>query len=457
MNRYRQATLRASASPVGAATSGAPLYSGLVRRFWQSMKRQSPAFWALQFYVFLEYYRPQQIYEQLSFFPWSIVTLVIACGLFLSEGRQRGRLLPTDWMLAAFTIVVLASSVAAVDSSLAFKNLDRYILWVPLYVLVSRLATTEERVLLLIAGWLLWNAKMTLSGAVSWLMCGLCYRGWGIVGTPGPFNESSDFAIEMVIVFSIGSWLTYGLWPRLSWIRRALLAAIPAAALLCVMGANTRGSLLGLAVALLTMVVSSERRWKMLGVGVVAALAVAVLLPEQSLSRFDTAGQDDTSLQRLTYWRRGVELANENPVLGIGYGNWLPVYKDRYSERGHLQHNILVQALSETGYTGLFTFLSLVLAAFIVNARTRKVLRAQQERARLLRALTRGYDAALMGFLTAGMFLTVLFYPFFWVTLSFIAATHLAALTEQRRLSTGSPAPGSGIGRGMAARRFAPA
>lgn len=423
----------------GGQTTGAWLYPGFVSRFFKGMARQTPAFWALQFYLFLEYFRPQQIYEWLSFFPWSIVTLTIACLLFLTESRQRGRMVPTDWIFVTFTLVVLASSAGAIDPALSLEKMDRYILWVPLYILVSRLATTEERVILMIGAWILWNAKMAMSGAISWVSCGLCFRGWGIVGTPGPFNESSDFAIEMVIVFSVSAWFLYGLWPRLSWPRRALLAMVPFTALMCVLGANTRGSLLGLAVAVVVMVLSSERRAQMLGVGLVVGVVVLIFLPKESFSRFDSAGDDETSQQRLTYWRRGIEMANERPVLGIGYANWLPYYRARYREKGHLQHNIFIQALSETGYAGLFAFIMLIGAVFMVNYRTRKALDDVRERARMLRSLTRGYDAALAGYLVAGFFLTVLYYPFFWVTMSFVVATHFAAINERRRMVGNGP------------------
>ena len=441
----------------GGQTTGAWLYPGFIGRFFRGMTRQTPAFWALQLYLFLEYFRPQQIYEVLSFFPWSIVTLTIACLLFLTESRRRGHFLPTDWLLLAFTVVVLASSVAAIDPQLSIQKMDLYILWVPLYVLVSRLATTEERVILMIGAWILWNAKMAMSGAISWVSCGLCYRGWGIVGTPGPFNEASDFAIEMVIVFCVSTWFLYGLWPRLSWPRRFLLGAVPFTSLLCVLGANTRGSLLGLAVAILVMVLSSEKRGRMLGVAFLVAIAVAIFLPKESFDRFNSAGDDETSQSRLTYWRRGIEMANERPALGIGFANWLPYYRARYREKGHVQHNIFIQALSETGYLGLTAFTMLVVAVFVVNYRTRRVLRDFKERTRVLRSLSRGYDAALAGYLVAGFFLTVLYYPFFWVTMSFVVATYFAAVNERKRLAAGGMLPAVGLAPGRSARMPFPA
>lgn len=38
-----------------------------------------------------------------------------------------------------------------------------------------------------------------------------------------------------------------------------------------------------------------------------------------------------------------------------------------------LLHNIYVQAASELGYTGLFVFILLIIAAFRINVKTRRI------------------------------------------------------------------------------------
>jgi len=81
-------------------------------------------------------------------------------------------------------------------------------------------------------------------------------------------------------------------------------------------------------------------------------------------------------------------------------------------------HNIYIQAASELGITGLLVFLLLIVFAFINNARTRVM--AKEFDKSLLYNLSYALDAGLIGYLVAGSFVTVLYYPFFWVQITMI-------------------------------------
>src|SRR5690606_41658911 len=84
-------------------------------------------------------------------------------------------------------------------------------------------------------------------------------------------------------------------------------------------------------------------------------------------------------------------------------------------------------------------FLALIGATFFTNARTRKVAKRVNEWGDFLRALAFGLDAALVGYLVAGFFVTVLYYPFFWMNLSMTAAAHCVT----RRAAARARASGS--------------
>ena len=71
-------------------------------------------------------------------------------------------------------------------------------------------------------------------------------------------------------------------------------------------------------------------------------------------------GDDKTSVSRLTYWKDGLGIMRDHPVLGIGFNNWLPYYHRYYNPIGELPHNIFIQAGSELGYTGLLAVVALM-------------------------------------------------------------------------------------------------
>jgi O-antigen ligase len=122
-------------------------------------------------------------------------------------------------------------------------------------------------------------------------------------------------------------------------------------------------------------------------------------------------------------------MTHDYPVLGVGYFNWLPYYQRTYGVKGQLPHNIFIQAMAEMGYSGLAAFVALIGITLAVNRRTRKrALRSPNGRFAFFMA--HSLDAAMMGFLASGFFVTVLYYPFFWINLSMTVALHEVARRE---------------------------
>ena len=95
-------------------------------------------------------------------------------------------------------------------------------------------------------------------------------------------------------------------------------------------------------------------------------------------------------------------------------------------------HNIFIKAGAELGYPGLFCFLLMIIYVFIVNSRTRRVAKKQDNIFFLY--LAHGLDAGLVGYLVAGFFVTVLYYPFFWVQMAMTVALNSIANNKFQRM-----------------------
>jgi len=112
-----------------------------------------------------------------------------------------------------------------------------------------------------------------------------------------------------------------------------------------------------------------------------------------------------------------------------------------------VQHNIFVQAGSEMGYPGLLLFVALIFVTWTTNARTRRIIERAQLEGRFIPLMADALDAALVGYLVSGFFVTVLFYPYFWFNLAMTSALHRVAYRAARRSSlrkTDSVAPATG-------------
>ena len=170
---------------------------------------------------------------------------------------------------------------------------------------------------------------------------------------------------------------------------------------------------------------------------IVIFVALFSILPEEQIQRFARMGEDADSLQRLAYWKYGLVVIKSHPLLGVGYHNWLAylayMIPEGMGPYGIIQepHNIYIQAAAELGIAGLFVFLLMIVFAFVINARTRTITKDMDHR--LLFNLTYGLDAGLIGYLVAGSFVTVLYYPFFWVQIAMIVMINAIVKQQLKR------------------------
>jgi putative inorganic carbon (HCO3(-)) transporter len=434
---------RAHGSGSGNSTVGA-LYKLHPREIWRYLRTQPASFWFINLYLFFEYVRPQQIYQALLGPPWSQIIILLTVGAFVMEGKPIRFRTSADYMLAAFSVVVLLSCVLAVSPALAFDKLPDYLVWVLVIVLISNIVTTEKQFVVFMFGYMLWNFKMSQTAARGWAMDGFAFRDWGASGAPGWFSNSGEFGIQMAMIVPLTIYFILGL--RKHWGKKTLLLhqTMVVTGLMSVMASSSRGAQLAVGVAVVVMVLKAHHRTRGLLGFSAFALFVYLILPEEQRERFESVGDDKTSVARKIYWAFGREVINQYPLFGIGLNNWADYYEKFHGYRS-LPHNILIEAGAELGYIGLITFLVLAITTFVVNWQTRRLVKPLGEEGKFLFFMAHGLDAALVAFLVSGQFVTVLFFPFFWINLAMTIALHNAARDKAgtlsaggRRLSTGA-------------------
>lgn len=403
-----------------------PLYLLHPKAIWRFICTQPLSFWFINAYLFFEYVRPQSIYEAIAGPPWARMFILAALGSLLLEGKIPRMATAADAALVAFTAVVIISSFTAHRPDVSFSFLSEYLSWVLIFVLIANIITTERRFLVFMLAYILYNLKMSQHATLSWAADGFAFRDWGVTGAPGWFHNSGEFGIQMNIFLPIAVCFILGL--SVHWGRYLTLGfyGIIATIVTGTVGSSSRGAMIGMVAAAAFLFARSKHKLKAGVALVIVGFAAVLLLPEQSLDRFRTIGEDETSTSRRVYWDAGIEALQENPVLGIGYANWSTYMNERYESMG-LPHNIFVQAGAELGYLGLAALVGLIVSSFVVNAQTRKMLRKYKERGRFLSMMSIGLDGALCGFLVSGSFVTVLYYPYLWVNLAMTVALYNSA------------------------------
>lgn len=408
--------------------SAAGLYRLHIGELWRAFWSQEPAFWLLCLYVFIEYVRPQSMYPVLDVLPWGMLTLALVLGARMLQPRAGLLGNGQTWLLMALWIVILLSWATAFRPWASIDHMKFLLNWFLLYGLILTTVTSERRFLLFLLLYFLWNFKMSQHGATTWAGRGFGYSGWGVAGAPGWFGNSGEFGTQMVIFASLSFCFWMGIRHHVGRFMRTALLLLPLTAVMSVIASSARGNLLALAAAAIWLVLSAKRtRGRALLFGAVAAVAAYALVPPEFLADFQTAGEDNTSIARLTRWKAGLDILAENPWFGIGPGNWMEYYPMHYpressAEGWGIPHNIFIDVAAGYGYTGLILFAAMILCMFLQNRKTRRL--ALEMDSSPLFWLARGFDAATVGFFAGAMFMSIFWYPMFWLQAALVAVLH---------------------------------
>jgi putative inorganic carbon (hco3(-)) transporter len=408
---------------------------------WSFLKLQPVSFWLVSIYLFFEYVRPQQIYTPILGPPYARIAIILALISFFLE-RRRLRFRTPELLLTVFSVVILASCVTAFDPGTSYAKLSNYFAWVIIYLLIANAVDTEGRFLVFTLSFLLYSFKMSQFGVRSWAQDGFIFRDWGTTGAPGFFQNSGEFGIQMCVFLPLTIAFIQGLgkdWPR--WMRWAAWG-VAASAVVGIVASSSRGAFIGCGAVVLWLLVRSRRRIRAFIVVAAVVAVVYAITPAEMKARFQGMGDDKTSISRTNYWKHGLEMMRDYPILGIGYANWPKYYAVNYGLRA-LPHNVFIEAGAELGYTGLAAFIALMGCTFFVNGRTRELAKLQGDDGRFVFFMAHGLDGALIGFIASGFFVTVLYYPFFWINFAMTVALNNAA-HKKATIAPSAPASQSG-------------
>ena len=174
---------------------------------------------------------------------------------------------------------------------------------------------------------------------------------------------------------------------------------------------GSRSGFLALLAMLLYLWARSRRR---VVTGLVGAVVVAgglTVLPEQYKTRYSTitAEERDASSQgRIEAWKKGVRMAADRPLTGVGIGCFPTASALAYSPEFHqswLQsHSLYVQVPSEIGLIGAVLFFAYIIAMFRLAARSRKAMLSRRDEFWFEETVLRAIPAGLVALLVAGVF-----------------------------------------------------
>ncbi|WP_320826541.1 O-antigen ligase family protein [Reinekea sp.] len=402
-----------------------------VSRMWRYFWSEHPALWCLCAYVFFEYFRPQSIYPIIDILPWAQGSLLLAIAFSVFDKKSKTNWTMSHTLLAVFALQILISFVFAYDVVWSKKNYIDFFQWVVVFIAITRVVTTPERLYIAILVYYLCALKIALGTAYAFALRGFAFTNWGLKGPPGYFENSGELSILMLTLLALNIFLLkMHFRHNAGKTERAVLLLGVVCPILVIIGASSRGAQLALLCALIGYFLKNAKSLKYILFGMLLSLLCFKLLPEQQKIRFTNAGNDETSEQRLLYWKRGYEMIKEHPFVGVGFYNFVPYFVAYYpddlrfrNQNGKLQaeypHNIFIQVGTDAGVFALLTYI-----LFITITIRNSLLVGT--------GISIGLGFGVILYVVAGQFVSVAYYPFLWVSASLITASHQIALTQQR-------------------------
>ena len=199
----------------------------------------------------------------------------------------------------------------------------------------------------------------------------------GSVG--GMFENPNDLALNLVTFLAPTLFIIFQ-EKRAS--RRLFASAIAAAMLAAIVCTKSRSGFLGLiAMAAIVLYYMAQKKPAIV-VGVILAAFMALpVMPSSFWDRMDSIvnADEDTSgsrAARLRLFDQGIEVFLENPVTGIGAGQFQNYTGPGMVEKWRVTHNVWLQVAAELGIFGLMIFAFMVLRAYTSSLAALRMLRA---------------------------------------------------------------------------------
>src|SRR5882672_12578150 len=382
-------------------------------------------------YLFIEFARPQDWLSALNVLHLgALVSVLGVLALVFHRRTPIPRL--AKYMFAFLGLMVLGVPFAMNRYQAFMTTKNMAILFVSAILPLMVFVDSYPKARTLFRFWIFVNIWVAIYG--------LIHHGRGI----GSFlGDENDFCIVTNMVAPFAFFL---LSVASSWPERAFLGGSLALFLAASVASLSRGGFVGLAATGIFCWLLSPRKIATAIAVVVIGAIFFIASPPSYWTEMDTiktsTNENDTGYYRLYYWGIAWREFLDHPIVGVGPYNYQFQTTDYESEhekaRGHhmwgrVAHSLYFTLLPEYGVIGTLLFFGIAVAGWRDRARIRKRYRDTlsagpppkvRKQLRTLYYLTLSLDASLIAFLVTGAFISVLYYPHFWILTAFTVVVH---------------------------------
>lgn len=395
------------------------------------------------------------LYGFMSGFRFVFVFAGITLGLLLlGRIKERGQFIwdKIGVLLVIFIAHALISALLAMNSNPAVGfRLENFVKGMALALVAPYLLTSRERIhaaLIVVVAGLGFHGVVDGSKVIA---SGGAHNVRGVIGASLGDNNLLALGMVMLLPFTlylakysasrVAKWAFFGVF------------------VLCVMtvlGSNSRGGFLALAILGVWYWVTSPRKIMSAVFVAIVAAGVVNFAPDRWFDRISTiqnAGEDESFMGRVAAWKVSVNIANDNPIFGAGFDavQVAPIWDQYKSTQNFINieipndilykaaHSNYFQLMGDVGYVGLFLFLALLASAFVTRWQIKSLVKRLPGDNSWASDLSTAITLSLVAFMVGGAGVSLAYFELAYLQIVMISIVfHL--LQKQT-----SPAYGAGL------------
>ena len=322
---------------------------------------------------------------------YNLIFAVFAITLWLfGKANEYGRLTSnrTTVLLLAFTCHVTISAMFGYDTNywnwIVFENFIKSIIFV---LLMPIFVINLLRLHALVVVFCLSVGFHGVVEGLKFIITGGSHKVAGILTSM--MSDNNHFAVGMAMVLPLLIYMAFNLQSKLG--RLSAIAGM-GLTVLSIIGTNSRGGFMCLAIVGLWYAATSRRKFRSAILVIVSAVIVVGFAPTSWFNRVESiksAGEDSSFIGRVIAWKISTAVAVANPIFGGGLhaiqaGPIRQEFDDRIDFLDFIPtpppepfaraaHSIYFEILGDLGFVGLVLFLGLIVNGFLTAKNIRRL------------------------------------------------------------------------------------
>ncbi len=380
-------------------------------------------------------------------FPFAmLIALATLTGVLFMREEKRIPWTRESVLLALFILWMCITTIFALHHAAATEQLSK-VLKIQLMTFITLMLIKDKfRIEMLV-----WIIALSLGfygvkGGIFTITTG---GGYHVRGPNGTFiGGNNEIGLALIMTVPLMRYLY--LQAKKNWVKWGLAAAM-IFTVVAILGTQSRGALVGLAVMGTMLIWKTRKRFLFLFLMVPVLFTAVQFMPESWHARMNTIQtyeQDQSAIGRINSWHFAFNLAKDRPLTGAGYHAFTPDLFARYApnpEDVHDAHSIYFEILGEHGFVGLALFLLLGWFAWRACSVVTKQARPYAE-GQWIADLAAMLQVSLAGYAACGAFLGLAYFDFYYHLIALVVLVKIQGLrlTEQARVSEALPAKSNG-------------